>query len=77
MDQKASVTTRSVIQRINRKLKPNLEMLKTARGRLMRSNFGDHYVIDFRRNLITQRHIDPEEMGRALGVLHEWEKVTV
>jgi hypothetical protein len=69
------VTVRSVIQRINRRLKPDLEMLKITRGWRLRQEVGDYYVIDFRRNWITHKHVDPEQMGRDLGVLHAWEQV--
>ena len=67
------VSMRAVIQRINRKLKPDLEMLKATRGERMRREFGDYYVIDFRRNFVTHTRVDPEEMARDLGVLKEWE----
>ena len=73
--EKMPVTTRAVIQRINRRLKPDLEMLKTTRGNRWRQEVGDYYVIDFTKNWIIDKHVDPEEMGRELGVLEPWEVV--
>jgi hypothetical protein len=73
--QKAPVTMRSVIARINRRLKPDLEMLKVTRGERLRQNVGDYYIIDFRMNAITHNDVDPEKMARDLGVLKEYEQV--
>jgi hypothetical protein len=73
--QKAPVTVRSVIQRINRRLKPEQEMLKTTRGRHLRNSVGDYYIVDFAHNWIKHPNVDPEQWGRELGVLHEWEEV--
>ena len=71
---KASVTMRSVVQRINRKLKPDLEQLKTTRGERLRMDVGDYYVIDYSKNSIIHKDVDPEQLGRELGVLREWSR---
>lgn len=71
----APVTLRSVIQRINRKLKLDNETLKATRGQRLRMQVGDYYVVDFNRNFILHTNVDPEQMGRELGVLHAWERV--
>lgn len=73
--QKVPVSVRSVIARINRKLKPDLEALKITRGDRMRQTVGDYYIIDYRRNFILNTKVDPAEMGRDLGVLKEYEEV--
>jgi hypothetical protein len=72
---KAPVTLRSVIARINRKLKPDLEALKMARGDRMRLNVGHFYVVDYKMNAVTRVRVDPEQMGRDLGVLKPFEEV--
>jgi hypothetical protein len=61
--ERTPVTTRAVIQRINRKLKPDLEMLKVTRGNRWRREVGDYYVIDFNRNWIIHKHVDPVAGG--------------
>ena len=66
---KMPVTTRAVIQRINRKLKPDLEMLRVTRSERMQQELGYYHVIDFRMNAIIHKNVDPETMARELGVL--------
>jgi hypothetical protein len=70
---KMPVSARAVIQRINRKLRPDREKLRVTRSDLWRQDVGDYYVIDCAKNWITQKHVDPEELGRRLQVLQPWE----
>lgn len=69
------VTTRALIQRINRKLKPENEILKTSRGARCRQDMGDYFIIDFFSNVVIAQHVDPETLGRELEVLKAWEHV--
>jgi hypothetical protein len=69
------VTTRAVIARINRKRKPDDEMVKVTRGDRWRHELGDFYILNFNRNWIVNKDIDPETYARELGVLGEWEEV--
>lgn len=72
--QKVPVSVRAAIQRINRKLKPDMEQLKVTRGgEMLRLDLGDYYIINFNRNWIAHKHVDPEKLGRELGVLAPWE----
>jgi hypothetical protein len=71
MEKKLGVSTRAIIQRINRKLKPDDEMLKAGRGRLA----GRYYIINSRRNQIMNENVGLEALGRKLGALEAWEKV--
>lgn len=70
---KAPVTTRAVIQRINRGL-PDHQMLRAMRGKRS-AQLGDYCIVDFDSNGIVQKHVDLEGLGRQLGVIKEWEKV--
>jgi hypothetical protein len=72
---KVPISERALIQRINRKLKPEDQMLRTTRGERWRSSQGNHYIIDFNRNWMVADHVDVEDLGRELGVLAEWEHV--
>ena len=72
---KVPLTMRALIARINRKLAKQDKCLKTARGAALRSNFGDYYVLNWRRNVVTQQHIDPVTLARELGVLQGWEEL--
>jgi hypothetical protein len=70
------VTMRAVIQRINRKLLADDEVLRKARGERARQEVGEFYVINFSMNSVMSKYVDPEEMARELGVLQPWETVT-
>lgn len=74
---KAVVSLRALIARINRKLAHDRKMLKVARGAEFRSKVGDYYVVNFMDGTIKSPHdLDPEQLGRELGVLKDWEKVS-
>jgi hypothetical protein len=72
---KIQVTTRALIQRINRKLAPDMEKLCVARSERMRLDVGYYHVIDFRMNGVTRVNVDPEAMARELGVLRDFEEM--
>ena len=70
------VTMRALIQRINRKLATERGyLLKITRGNRWRGELGDYYAVDPNRNSIVRDHVEPEDLGRELGVLRDWEKV--
>ena len=75
MTMKVPVTMRSVLERINRKLAPREEVLKKAHGRQAIAQFGAYYVLDWRRNIIEQWHVDPVALAQDLDVLKPWEVV--
>ena len=76
---KVPISERALIQRINRRLKQDGEMLRTARRLdaggywVEDSNLGRYYTIDVERNFIVQTFLDLEAYGRKLKVLAEWE----
>jgi hypothetical protein len=70
------VSERALIQRINRALRGNGEMLKAARSLRVADEIGQHFVVRItgkRNNIVTQRHVDVEALGRELGALSDWE----
>ena len=69
------MTMRALLQRVNRKLKKENEMLCKARERAKRYGVGDYYKLDFYRNIISEQGVDPEELGREMRVLRPWERV--
>lgn len=71
---KFPVTMRALIQRINRKL-GTYEQVRKSRSSGAKYDLGDFYIIDHNRNFITATHVDPEELGRELGVLRPFETV--
>jgi hypothetical protein len=72
---KVPVTTRALIQRINRKLSSEMMQLKTTRGERWRNDLGDYYIIDVNKNIVVRAHLDLEELSRELGCLSPWEKL--
>jgi hypothetical protein len=71
----APVTLRALVQRINRSLAKDDELLRKSRGLRMALAVGDWYIVNIRRNWIVGKNVDPEALGRDLEVLHPWEKV--
>jgi len=69
---KVPTTTRALVQRINRRLRDQDEILKTPRGSA-RYELGDYYVLNVSRNYIVEKDVDPEKFGRKLAVLQDWE----
>jgi len=71
------ITMRALLQRINRKLALEGRAgqgLKAMRGGA-RDGIGDYYLLDFDTNFISNPNVDPEALGRKLGVLAEWEEL--
>jgi hypothetical protein len=73
--QKIPISMRALIARINRKLRPDDEVLRAARGARAKQEFGGFYIINRNRELIVAHHVDPEDMGRKLNAMREWEQL--
>jgi len=69
------VTARALIQRINRALAKDNEILKTTRGERAVQDLGQYYVLDFNMNAVMRKDVDIEEFGRQLGALKDFEKL--
>jgi hypothetical protein len=72
---KVPVSETALLQRIKRKLAQEGEQLRATRGERWRGDLGDCYIVDKSRNTITAQHVEPEKLGRELGVLQAWEEV--
>ncbi len=70
---KVPVTSRALIQRINRALKDRGEMVRTARGERALLDLGQFYVIDVSANCVMAKDIDLEQWGRDLEALKPFE----
>jgi hypothetical protein len=75
--QSVPVSLRALMQRVNRALANQDETLKTSRGERCRQQMGDYYIVNTSRNFIVDKNVDPEELGRELGVLKAWESVII
>ena len=50
------------------------ETLRTARGSY-NTDLGNYYIINLHSNYLVAGNCDPEELGKELGVLAEWESL--
>ena len=75
--QKVPISMRALIQRINRKLRHNGDVLKVARGSPAESeaDAGRYFIVNIERNLLVNDHCDPEAIGREIGVMAEHERL--
>jgi hypothetical protein len=71
---KVMITERALVQRINRALAKEDEVVKKSRAdSRMEMQYGTYYSVNQRTNNIANGNIDIESMGRELGVLKEYE----
>ena len=71
---KVPVTNRALIQRINRALVPQNQVLRARRGSGGWSpDVGDYFTIDLEQKAIARTNLDLVEFARKLGVLDPWE----
>jgi len=71
---KKTISARALIQRINRKLRPDGERLRVLRGVRWWNDLGDYYVTN-ESNCIVAQHVDLEKFGRACQALSHDERL--
>jgi hypothetical protein len=67
--------TGTLVARINRQLAHDGLRLRKSRGWRTFTTLGDFYLHDLRANFVIRHHVDPEALGRELGVLGDGEVV--
>lgn len=67
------VSRRALVQRINRRLRYDGQILRKARR--WNSDTGDNYILDTNTNFVVRGHVDLEQTARQLGVLSIAEEV--
>ena len=73
---KVQVTTRALVQRIDRLLAKDGQMLKKTRKKSRWfSETGEYFIINFNQNAIVAKHVDLEKLGRELGALKDYEEI--
>jgi hypothetical protein len=69
------VSERALSSRIDRALRKNGEKLRRCRSNSRDYHrLGDFYTVDIERNAVASTHVDLEQRGRELGVLHSNEQ---
>lgn len=69
------VTVRAVLQRINRKLAPESQVVRKTRGSRAIQDLGEYYLLDWNRNVVLDSRVDVERLGRKLKLVGDWESV--
>jgi len=62
-----SVTLGALLQRINRQLRKEGQLLRTTRGERGRGDVGDYYCTE--GNRLVAQHVDPEEWVASVAYL--------
>jgi hypothetical protein len=69
------VTTRSLKQRIGRRLPPHQQLRSAARSTRCQKEVGLYYIVDVARGVVIERNVDLEILARQLGCMPTWERV--
>jgi hypothetical protein len=73
---KVPVTSRALMQRLNRALwEEDLMVKKTRPQGRARIDLGEFYLVNWRINGVADKNIDLEDYGREYGVLADYEEV--
>jgi hypothetical protein len=67
-----------MVQRLNRRLERDSKVLRSPRGDVDRSRFGNYFIVETIRNVVVHAKLSPrqlEETARQLGVLSDGEEV--
>jgi hypothetical protein len=78
---KVPVKKRALIARIDRRLQSeagsgsDYGTIRATRGERAQSDLGDYYVLNVGGNYVMKPHVDPEAMGRKMGIPRPWEEV--
>jgi hypothetical protein len=68
------VTSEALVKRINRRLRPDGQMLRRARRWTV--DTGDVYLVDSDHNFFLKGHVDVAALARELGLLYAGEQPT-
>jgi len=71
----ATISRRALLQRINRALGSENQVLRATRGEMDRAELGDYYIVDVARHAVTKKNVDPVKLGLDLGVLRKYERL--
>lgn len=69
------ITKGALFQRLRRRLAKDGHILKATRGERYRHDLGDFFTVDEWNNVVVDRQINLEPLGRELGVLKAYEQM--
>jgi hypothetical protein len=70
-----TITEGSAVKRINRKLAPEGEKLRTLRGDRYWNDFGRYFIVDTHTGCLVATHVKIADLAAELGVLAPWERI--
>lgn len=73
---KLPITLRALLQRIDRALAKKDQCLKKTLSEQAVCELGEYYIFDRNKMVALKDHVDPEALGKELGVLNPYEGVT-
>lgn len=76
-DGRFPVTEKALVGRVNRKLAPEFQALRTLRGKGFLGTLGRRYIVNLRNNTIVASHVDVEQLARELGVIDDHEALII
>jgi hypothetical protein len=71
-----SITEGALIQRLNRYLRAEEQVVRKTRGNRQLQDFGEYYILDFNRNWVVASWLTLEkleDMAREYNLLEDWE----
>ncbi len=75
-ERRVPVSVRAVIQRINRRLKKDGQLLRACRwNNWNRENFGQYYVVSTGTGRLIETNVELEKLARREHALELWEEL--
>lgn len=71
--QTVPVSTRALIQRVNRKLASRGEKVRATRGTNAQLSVGEYYILNITGNYVSRPRVDLEQLARDENALQPWE----
>jgi hypothetical protein len=65
MSQAGVVTMKAMVQRLNRRLERDSKVLRSPRGDVDRSRFGNYFIVDTIRNVVVHAHASSASSARG------------
>lgn len=73
---KVSISMRALLQRINRTLAKDGQVLKKSRSEKMICSVGEYFIVDLKSSCIICQNENPIDLGKKIGALKPYEEVS-
>jgi hypothetical protein len=72
MSQAGVVTMKAMVQRLNRRLERDSKVLRSPRGDVDRSRFGNYFIVDTIRNVVVHAKLSPRQLEEKGAKAAQW-----